>query len=341
MGPANNMTSSKAPGLNVTAADVSSRLASDVRSLDALKRTAKDAPEAAVRQAAKQFEALFMNILMKSMREALPKEDMLASDASRMATGMLDEQWAQTLSGKGLGLAELMMKQLSKSQGGQDAPGTANAPGLMGRTSLLKKLDAANRAVTYPVAVQTPVADGTGDVARTTTPAAPQATGKPGSASADGAPQAFVRRMRDHAVEAQKSSGIPAHFILGQAALESGWGRHEIKAVDGSASHNLFGIKAGRNWTGATVDAITTEYVNGVPRKSVEKFRAYASYGEAFSDYAGLMARNPRYAGVKTAAGDAGVFATHMQAAGYATDPAYARKLTQVINQTLAMQGVA
>ena len=79
-----------APGLNGAAADVASRLASDQRSLDALKRTAKEAPQAAVRQAAKQFEALFMNMLMKSMREALPKEDMLSSDASRMATGMLD-----------------------------------------------------------------------------------------------------------------------------------------------------------------------------------------------------------------------------------------------------------
>ena len=172
-------------------------------------------------------------------------------------------------------------------------------------------------------------------------PAAGQATGRAGSTPAAGAPQDFVRRMMDHAVEAQKSSGIPAHFILGQAALESGWGKHEIKAVDGSTSHNLFGIKAGRNWTGATVDAVTTEYVNGVPRKSVEKFRAYASYGDAFSDYAGLMARNTRYAGLKNAGGDAGVFAGRMQAAGYATDPAYARKLTQVINQTLAMQGVA
>jgi len=151
-------------------------------------------------------------------------------------------------------------------------------------------------------------------------------------------PQDFVARMLDHAVAAGRESGIPAPYILGQAALESGWGRREIRGADGTPSHNLFGIKAGRDWRGPVVETLTTEYVNGVAHKSVGRFRAYGSYAEAFSDYAGLLARSPRYATVSSAP-DAASFAGRLQAGGYATDPAYARKLTQVINRTLALQG--
>ena len=151
------------------------------------------------------------------------------------------------------------------------------------------------------------------------------------------APKAFVDRMLPHALEAEQATGIPARFILAQAALESGWGQREIRGVDGAPSFNLFGIKANGGWTGATVDAVTTEYLGGVPRKSTEKFRAYSSYAEAFRDYASMLARSPRYAGVLAAAKDAAGFAQGLQAAGYATDPLYAEKLTRVINHTLAL----
>ena len=126
--------------------------------------------------------------------------------------------------------------------------------------------------------------------------------------------------------------------MLGQAALESGWGRREIRTADGGTSHNLFGIKAGRNWTGPTVETLTTEYVNGTPRKVVEKFRAYASYADSFRDYAKLIGNNPRYAEAARSGGDAQVFANRVQAAGYATDPNYAGKLARVIHQTRQIQ---
>jgi flagellar protein FlgJ len=127
---------------------------------------------------------------------------------------------------------------------------------------------------------------------------------------------------------------VPAQFILGQAALESGWGKREIKFADGSTSHNLFGVKATGNWKGPTVEAVTTEYVGGVARKTVEKFRAYSSYAESFADYARLIGNNPRYAATLKSA-DAAQFAQSLQKAGYATDPNYASKLTAVIQQTL------
>jgi flagellar protein FlgJ len=138
--------------------------------------------------------------------------------------------------------------------------------------------------------------------------------------------------MSPHARVAEGQTGVPARFVLGQAALESGWGAREIRAADGRNSFNLFGIKAGRGWNGPVIEATTTEYVNGLARRSVERFRAYGSYAEAFADHARLLQGNPRYAGVLSGSQDAVSFAAGMQRAGYATDPRYAEKLAQVIN---------
>jgi flagellar protein FlgJ len=123
--------------------------------------------------------------------------------------------------------------------------------------------------------------------------------------------------------------------MLGQAALESGWGRREIKGRDGTNSHNLFGIKAGPDWKGKTVQAVTTEYVNGVAQRKVERFRAYDTYADSFKDYARLLSSNPRYEKVLASAGDATKFAQGLQRAGYATDPHYAAKLTSIIKRSL------
>ena len=281
-------------------------LATDTRSLDALRAQAKKDPDKALKAAATQFEALFMQMLLKSMRDATPQFDPAASDAGRTYTAMLDQQLSSTLSGKGLGLADVMMKQLSRAQqpqGGKFVPEAKAVP-----TVGLEKLRNATSAAQV---------DGT-------------------------APQKFVDAMLPEAMEASKATGVPARFILGQAALESGWGKSEIRAADGAPSHNLFGIKAGPGWTGKTTSVTTTEYVNGVARKQVEKFRAYDSYAEGFSDYARLIANNPRYAAAVTPGNDAAGVAQGLARGGYATDPAYAAKLTRVINSNLfAQRGLA
>ena len=150
----------------------------------------------------------------------------------------------------------------------------------------------------------------------------------------------FVNRVWTHAVDAARAVGIPPRFMVGQAALESGWGRHEIRAADGTASHNVFGIKAGRSWKGAVIEKTTTEFVNGVAQKVTARFRAYASYGEAFQDYAKLLRNNPRYAAVLGQAQDAKGFAHSLQKSGYATDPAYADKLTRIINGNTLRQSL-
>jgi flagellar protein FlgJ len=121
--------------------------------------------------------------------------------------------------------------------------------------------------------------------------------------------------------------------MLGQAALESGWGKRELKAADGTASHNLFGIKAGGSWNGKVVEAATTEYVHGVKQNRIEKFRAYDSYAESFKDFANMMRTNPRYENVMANLNNANNYAQAMQQAGYATDPNYASKLASVIQK--------
>ncbi|MCI3207021.1 MULTISPECIES: flagellar assembly peptidoglycan hydrolase FlgJ [Pandoraea] len=275
--------------------DLTQRAAYEMQGLTALRAAAHQQTPQATQQAAKQFEAVFTQMMVKSMRDATMSGGLLGSDQEKMFNGMLDDQLAQQLaSHKGIGLADLMLKQLAKT-------GTTLPPAATGRQQSL-----AGRA--YNAADAIGVADG-----------APAAAGE------------FVDRMASAAQNASANSGIPARFMLSQAALESGWGKREIRRADGSTSHNVFGIKAGKNWNGPTVEVATTEYVNGQPRKVMAKFRAYGSYDEAFADYANLISNNPRYSSVVASANDAASFANNLQRAGYATDPQYANKLMKVM----------
>jgi len=187
----------------------------------------------------------------------------------------------------------------------------------------LKALRAA-RDMAAPVRTPPPAA-------ATSTPA-PAAAAPAGGAVSKAAQTigAFVDTMRPYAEMAAQAMGVPVHYLLGQAALETGWGKSQPRTADGAPSHNLFGMKAGANWKGAVVEAMTTEYVDGKAVRTVERFRAYPSPREAFQDFAALLSRSGRYAGVR-GTGSAETYATAMQRAGYATDPAYAGKLTRAI----------
>jgi flagellar protein FlgJ len=149
-----------------------------------------------------------------------------------------------------------------------------------------------------------------------------------------------VQRHSKVASEVERSTGIPAAYMLGQAGHETGWGKFEIKQRGGAASYNLFGIKAGANWTGKVAEVTTTEYVNGVAEKKVARFRAYDSYADSFKDYARLISESPRYAKAKMQTGSVQAFASGLQKAGYATDPDYAAKLSRAINATIAVRRV-
>ncbi|KIO49097.1 flagellar assembly peptidoglycan hydrolase FlgJ [Nitrosospira sp. NpAV] len=316
-----------------TSADLSGKFALDVQAVNGLRIDAKRTDKAGLEAAARQFEALFMNMMLKSMREATSQDSLLDSEQSRLYTSMLDQQLSQSMASRGIGLADMMVRQLGRGlpvdlpQGGI-APTSAPAPEYL-------------QAEVPPrpqgnIPAQQPPQSPQRTSALTQQPPQPvqapqQAAFQPGLQSQVAE---FQSRLMPHALQASQTTGIPARFMLGQAALESGWGKREIRAADGTPSHNLFGVKAGASWKGPVVETVTTEYVNGVAQKSVEKFRAYPSYADAFRDYANLLRSNPRYAGVVAQAAqgiDAAGFAQGLQQAGYATDPNYADKLTRVI----------
>lgn len=422
----------------ISQTDLSGKFAYDTKGLDQLRTSSRQDSQEALKGTAQQFEALFLNMVMKSMRDATPHESPFSSEQEKMMTGMLDQQLSQTMAKRGIGLADTLVLQLSKTMGqkpGADAakgapdgvgaansaaaissattpaissaakPGAASATasatasaisaGLEARS--VKTVNAAYASNFNSNAVGNNAANSAGNSTANTVnnPGASQQSriaqladelakmngesgprpflpGRLGNqaalyldnknldrvarqgpeagrlnnadydalAAVSGRKQsdhvrAFQQNLGHHAEAASRETGIPAKFMLGQAALESGWGKREIIASDGSKSHNLFGIKASGGWKGKTTEATTIEYVNGVPMSRREKFRVYDSYAEGFRDYAKLLSKNPRYENVINNSQDASSFAKGLQRAGYATDPHYATKLTKIINQNL------
>ena len=268
--------------------------------LENLRIKAQNDPKSAVREAAKQFETLFTQQLLKSMRDSTMNADMMDNEGTKMGTEMLDSQWATKIAGQPGGLSDVIARQLERQMG--IAQGVTAKPA------------SANPMPVDPLHPDAPVA-------------------LPQKAAA-----AFIQTHTDSAAAAEKETGIPARFMIAQAAHETGWGRKEIKNADGSNSYNLFGMKAGPNWKGATTDITTTEVIGGHAHKVTQTFRAYSSFAESFADYASTMKNSPRYAAVVASGADANGFAKGLQKAGYATDPSYAAKLTKMIHMTERVQ---
>ncbi|AJY12720.1 flagellar assembly peptidoglycan hydrolase FlgJ [Burkholderia dolosa] len=312
--------------------DLTQRFALDVQGFDALRAQVKQSPQAGAKLVAGQFDAMFTQMMLKSMRDASPDGGLFDSHTSKMYTSMLDQQLAQQMSRRGIGVADALMKQLMRNAGqgaGADTAAELGAAGLgtSGNEGGLAAMNAMAKAYANAAGNNGALGGARGYSAGSAL--TPPLKGASGAPDAD----AFVDRLAGPAQAASAATGIPARFIVGQAALESGWGKREIRAADGSTSYNVFGIKANKSWTGRTVSAMTTEYVNGTPRRVVAKFRAYDSYEHAMTDYASLLKNNPRYAGVLSASRSVEGFAHGMQKAGYATDPNYAKKLISIMQQ--------
>ncbi len=296
--------------------DLTQRFALDVQGFDGLRAKVAASPQQGVQMAAKQFDATFITMMLKSMRDATPQDGPLDSRDGAQFTSMMDEQMAQQMSSKGIGVADAMLKQLMNNSGMQTGEaGEGNTAALNALAKAYGNAQAngslasgvgysRNSALTPPLR-----GDGTTNV------------------------DAFVDKLAASAQAASETTGVPARFIIGQAALESGWGKREILKANGETSHNVFGIKATKDWTGKTVSTVTTEYRNGRPERVVEKFRSYGSYDEAMADYAQMLKGNPRYAQVLNGSHDAAGFAAGMQRAGYATDPHYAKKLMSIMSR--------
>ena len=247
--------------------------ANDFKQFAALRRGAQANDPATLREVAKQFESLFTKMMLKSMRDASMGDPMFGSDQGDMYQDMADDQLAVQMSeGRGLGLADMLIRQLSN--------------GAVSATSAVK-----------PTAEATP-----------------------------GEREQFISELLPHANEAARELGVDPRALIAQAALETGWGRSQ----PGGDSHNLFGIKAGAQWNGASVQANTQEFVASISTRNVASFRAYGSPRESVEDYVRLIRDNPRYASAMNTGSDVQAFANALQRGGYATDPDYARKLAAV-----------
>lgn len=311
----------------------------DTQSLASLKNgLRKDDPQA-LKAVARQFEAVFMQMVMKSMRAATPQEGMFESDQTRFYQELLDSQLAQVMSNKGgTGLAAMIERQLMRpanavpvETGAAGLPLNPPAPELPLGPAQPKPFAAPEDELSFPLRK---LRDRMPSRARPPE-AALRDSVSPAStfevlSNGESQAEAFSSTLWPHALNASRQTGIPPQFLLAQAALETGWGKHEPRTADGRPSYNLFGIKAGSQWNGLTVEATTTEYAQGKAERRAERFRAYGSYAEAFDDYARLLTTQPRYAAV-LGTRDAASFARALQGAGYATDPAYADKLSRVI----------
>ncbi|MDE2600376.1 MAG: flagellar assembly peptidoglycan hydrolase FlgJ [Rhodocyclaceae bacterium] len=312
----------------------------DVNALTTLKSQVKSDDPEALRAAAKQFEALFLQMVLKSMRDSVPREGLFDSDQTRMYESLLDQQLALNMSGKGsLGLAAMIEKQLARKNDDpavfeKGLPLNPENPGFPLDAETMGRLDARTRSAL--LAAYSSVSKEFPESERSTV--ATDALAAYAGAQGNDAAGDFVARMRPHALAAERDTGIPAHFMVAQAALETGWGRAEPRRADGSPSFNLFGIKAGRSWKGGTVEASTLEYVDGQAQRQTERFRAYGSYADAFADYARLLTENPRYS-VAVSSRDGAGFARALQNAGYASDPQYAAKLERIISSP-ALKGL-
>ena len=393
------------------------QFALDVAGLQSLQRSARENRPEATRAAAQQFEALFLHEMVKGMRDTIPKSDLTNSKQTEFYQSLLDQQWAQTMAERGIGLADQIVAQLdvdgaaTANEARTTSVGAASARGYEGQEDASTLIAGIPRGVPRPLENAVPASEARR--AQATTPASDSSASETlaGAERANAPPQrlidawggrasgalidsregsagsvsttagaesgsilatwsspsqqrvarqnaatsplipgladtttvveidprdtaqhveAFLKPLASPAQTASRRTGVPAELILAQAALETGWGRHQIVTAEGGNSHNLFGIKAGSRWQGPTTEITTHEHLDGRRVRIQDRFRVYDSFEAAFTDYASLISNSPRYSGV-TEAPNAAQAARELQAGGYATDPAYADKLISIM----------
>lgn len=307
----------------------------DLSGLNNIRQLGRDNEAAGLKQVAKQFEAMFLNMMLKSMRageDVLFGDNPLNSNEMKFHRENFDQQLGLHLSETGgVGLAEQLYRQLSqrydiKEAGASDGNavnGSANEPAqglpvpsyrvpVQNRTQYDRQPQPQQEA--GPAVQPSQIKD-----ASVTTPMVFEQ------------PEDFVQALEPAARRVASELGVDSKVLLAQAALETGWGQKMIRGRDGLESHNLFGIKASQNWSGSQVEVSTLEYRNGTVQRERAQFRAYGSFEDSFRDYANLLRSNGRYSDALRAASDSDLFAERLQEAGYATDPAYADKIKAVM----------
>ncbi|WP_049629666.1 flagellar assembly peptidoglycan hydrolase FlgJ [Cellvibrio sp. pealriver] len=355
----------------------------DPNSLNSVKAMGRDKDPQALKEVAKKFEAMFVQQMLKTMREAneaFSEGNYFDSQTTRFHRDMLDQQMVLNLtSGSGIGLADHFYQQMLKNYGGNmKAPENSSSAHELGDLSdivahqSLPQGDSTNGSVKETIGDLGESADVLGDwtndfmrmsdnsnvqsvltgetdkdadnpviVAPFINYAAmPTHLNKAKSAeiragqkgSISDTQENFVMLLKPHAEKAAAELNINPDVLIAQVALETGWGKHVIHDNQGNNSFNLFNIKANTHWQGDKVNVSTLEYRNGIAANEKADFRKYTDYAESFSDYVSLMKNNPRYDDVLAAGTDSKKYAEALQAAGYATDPEYAKKIKRLLN---------
>ena len=342
----------------------------DLQSLQQIRSASKKDEQGALRQAAEQFEAIFFNMLLKSMRQAnkaFEAEGLMNSQTTEFYRDMHDNQMATDLAQKGsLGLADILVQQLDPTAAAKNRqqaaalllPGEQNRELAMPQAQqfneqpemALLQAQSAQQLVQAGViqpgrrdaSVLTPLLEklqqqrekaAQSAVQHTTTPDLATTQTSPAPWQVD-SPVAFIKSLLPAARKAAGALGLDPLALIAQAALETGWGKRMIKTANGDNSFNLFGIKASRNWQGDTAVVDTLEYRQGVARKEQAKFRAYTSPEDSLRDYTEFIANSLRYQQAVAAAAEPAAYFSELQAAGYATDPNYAQKIMSVYRST-------
>ncbi len=299
----------------------------DFQGLAELRRsaTADKTDQETLKQVAAQFESLFTGMMLKSMRQASLAEGIFDNSQSKMYRDMSDQQLAMDLSSKGgLGLQNAILRQLGGKPEGQPKSYSGDFVGNIDTVTMRPALPAmANPALLQQAMNAAPKLD---------------SSVQQSSELLFDSPEMFVQKLLPMAKQAAEKLGVSPDVILAQAALETGWGKHVIKGADGQSSNNLFNIKADERWQGESAATGTVEYRDGVAVREQAKFRTYESYQDSFNDYVDFLQTQPRYQEALKQTDNPEAFIDGLHKAGYATDPAYADKIKQIMNSATVAQ---
>jgi flagellar protein FlgJ len=283
---------------------------SDLQSLDRLRYAADTDPEEKLKFVAQQFEAIFLQMMLKSAHPEGGGDELFGSDQTDFYQDWYDKQLAVSLSaGQGAGIAELLVKQLRASQSGK-----------AGDEAVINSMSTPHGGLPVPRSLPA-VSPGPVESSESTALPTPRL----------GSPDAFVSTLWPLAARAASQLGVAPEVLLAQAALETGWGQKILQDTTGRSSHNLFNIKADSRWQGERVAVATLEYRDGIAERERAFFRRYDSFESSFSDYVDFIKSNGRYQDALKVASDGGAYTRELAKAGYATDPRYAEKIMSIL----------
>ncbi|KZZ59414.1 hypothetical protein A3762_04810 [Oleiphilus sp. HI0125] len=316
----------------------------DLSALQGLKSASTKDTREGIKAVAEQFESLFISMMLKSMREAnkgLSEGNILSSNESEFYQEMFDSQISVSLAGKnggGIGLAEVIERQILESKG--------LVPSDLSIANKKMSLSDYERKG-FPRLEPAKLVEAMQQVDQLSAKQANDASNEENASlltsgtselkkTVFNSPNDFIASLAPIAQKIEAQTGISAKLMLAQSALETGWGNKPILREDGAPSFNLFGIKANNGWQGDSTNILTTEFHQGVALKQRDSFRTYQSYEESFADYAKFLEGNPRYEEALSMKEQPIAFAQALQQSGYATDPEYANKIGNIVQNRLS-----